>query len=149
MTMTALEVSGLSVGAMVVNAVYQNRGQRVACRVFLTGVGADLVDLCDAKGGVKYWPNVSEALKDIAEALRVPSGSFQLLVTGGELLVGSPLPTVAKQRAELQAALVANAVNREALQNQIALMADAPNMLSCLDAEKTAVQARLAALPAG
>lgn len=149
MTVTALAVSGLGVETMVVNAAYQNRGQRVACRVFLSGVGADLVDLCDAKGGIKYWPNVSEALKDIAEALRVPSGSFQFLVTGSELLIDSGVPTVAQQRATLQAALVANTVNREALQNQIALMADAPNMLSCLDAEKTAIQARLAALPAG
>lgn len=146
MTVAALEFSGFDFSQMVINVLYLVRKDRVTCRVELSGLGAQIIQLCDSKGAVRYWATVGYALADIAKTIKYAAGNYKIEVTGGALLFKPVVESNYQKSLRISGALADNGENQDYIEAQVAIMTDAPAALDCLAAEAAILQAAKAAL---
>lgn len=146
-TLEALKAKKLAGEGLAIKLVLAQRLTKVVCSIEVAGVGPDPLTIASKTGAVKYWTGFVDGLIEVARCIPVTAGLYSVTIAGGALLSSGAVLTTAQERAALTAALLANTGATESAQAQVALLADVPNMVECLEAERVALLARLAALP--
>jgi hypothetical protein len=146
-TLEALKAKNLAGEGILIKLILAQRLTKVVGKIELTGVELVPVTVATSKGAIKYWTGFVDGLIEVCRCIPVTTGAYSVTIEGGALLAEVPAPTAAEVRAGVVAALVANTAAAEAAAAQVDLLADVPNMVECLEAERVALQARLDALP--
>lgn len=147
-TLEALKSKKLAGEGLAIKLVLSQRLSKVVCKIEVSGVEAAPLTIASKTGAVKYWTGFVDGLIEVARCIPVTVGMYSVTIEGGALLSSGAVQTVAEERAALNLALINNTGATESAQAQVALLADVPNMVECLEAERVALLSRLAALPA-
>lgn len=147
-TLEGLRAKRLPGESVAINLVLSRRLSKVVGRVELTGVEPGVVTVANKNGTVRYWSGFVDGLIEVAKCMPVTAGAYAVTITGGALLTEGEEKTTAEQIDEIEAAMISNAVAKAAAEAQVALLADVPSMIECLEGERAALAERLTILMA-
>lgn len=147
-TLEGLRAKRLAGESVAINLVLSQRLSKVVGRIELVGVEAEVVTVANKNGTVRYWSGFVDGLVEVARCMPVTAGAYAVTITNGALLA-SEEKTTAQQIDDIEAAMISNAVALDTAEAQVALLADVPSMIECLEGERADLSARLAILMAG
>ncbi len=143
-TLAGLASLALDGAALGFKVSYLMRATKVMCSVEISGLPDGVAIVAGTDGSVRYWSGVSAALFDLVTAARPVAGNYSVVIEGAGLVV----PVVAKTKAErinaLNKSLMTNAAAEVSANDKVSLLADVPNMVACLEAERVELQNRMA-----
>ena len=147
-TLEALRALQLSGNDLSIALVLSQRLSKVVSSIRVEAVGLGQLMVANKTGSVRFWTGFVDGLIEVARCAPVASGGYVVTIENGALLSNNKVLTTEEEIARTQAALVANATAKAAASAQVALLADVPAMLECLDDEEVTLLGRLVALQA-